>query len=413
MQVRLGLRENLSQFLLLLLINGFVGVMVGMERTVLPLLAERDFGIVSRTAILSFVLTFGIVKAVSNLVAGGAADRWGRRNTLLAGWLFGLPVPFMIIFAPSWDWVVAANVLLGVNQGLCWSAAIIMKVDLVGPVRRGLAVGLNEASGYLAVSIAAFASGVLAASHGLRPEPFLLGIGASLAGLVCSMFVKETHAHARLESSARGTIPGGAPSFLNILRRVSWQDRSMFATCQAGLMNNLNDGVGWGLFPLLFAADGGTLRQTAILVSLYPAVWAIGQLATGALSDRFGRKWLIVIGMIVQGLALVWIALGRQFHAWAAAMVLLGIGTALVYPALLGAVTDHAHPGWRASAIGVYRLWRDLGYAIGALVAGLIADALGIPACIGVVGVMTALSGFVVAGAYVEAASARAPTPTR
>lgn len=401
-----GLRENLGQFSLLLLINAFVGAMVGMERSVLPLLAEREFGVASRTSILSFVLTFGLVKALANLVAGGAADRWGRRRTLLIGWLAGLPVAPMIMFAPSWNWVVVANILLGVNQGLCWSAAIIMKVDLVGPARRGLAIGLNEATGYLAVSLAALASGYLAGAYGLRPIPFLIGVAAVLAGLACSLVAHETRGYAVVEGATRPSL-AAAPSFWNTLGRVSWRDRSLFSISQAGLMNNLNDGVGWGLFPIYFAAAGVSLVETAKLVALYPAVWALAQIGTGPLSDLWGRKWMIVIGMTLQAMALFVIGASRDASAWIGAMVGLGLGTALVYPTFLGAVSDHAHPSWRATAIGVYRLWRDLGYAVGALVAGIVADLLGIPMAIQVVAVMTLLSGIVVGAAYREAPRSR------
>ncbi len=402
-QARLGLRQNLGQFSLLLLINAFVGAMVGMERTVLPLLAEREFGVVSRTAILSFLLTFGLVKALANAVAGGAADRWGRRRTLLAGWVAGLPVPFLIMFAPTWGWVVAANVFLGVNQGLCWSAAIVMKVDLVGPRQRGLAIGLNESSGYLAVSAAALASGYLAAGYGLRPLPFLIGAGAASGGLVSSLFVRETRGHAAIESATQAGPPSaGRPSWRTIFGRVSWKDPSLRAVSLAGLVNNLNDGVSWGLFPLYFVSGGATLQQTATLAAVYPAVWGIGQLVAGPLSDRYGRKWLMAGGMSLQGLALVGVAVTREFGPWLGAMVALGIGTALVYPTFLGAVSDHAHPDWRASAIGVYRLWRDLGYALGALVAGGVADLFGMPAAIAWVGALTVACGVLVGTRYAE-----------
>lgn len=400
---RLGLRENIGQFSLLLLINAFVGAMVGMERSVLPLLAEAEFGIASRTSILSFLVTFGVVKALTNGIAGGAADRWGRRRVLLAGWLAGLPVPFLIIFAPSWAWVVAANVFLGVNQGLCWSAAIVMKLDLVGPRRRGLAIGLNESSGYLAVSAAALASGYVAARYGLRPEPFLIGVVVALAGLIASLFAKETRGFAAIESSASESLRGESlPSSRAIFSRVSWKDPSLRAISQAGLVNNLNDGMSWGLFPLFFVSRGSSLPQTATLVAVYPAIWGLGQLLTGLLSDRHGRKWLMVCGMVVQGLALILVGIGHHFGTWLAGVIFLGIGTALVYPTFLGAVSDHSHPSWRASAIGVYRWWRDLGYALGALVAGGVADLFGMPASIGLVGALTVASGIVVAVSYSE-----------
>lgn len=402
-EIRLGLRENLGQFSLLLLINAFVGAMVGMERSILPLLAEQEFGIASRTGILSFLFTFGLVKALANVLAGGAADRWGRRRILLAGWLAGLPVPFMIMFAPSWGWVVAANALLGVNQGLCWSTAIVMKVDLVGPRQRGLAIGLNESSGYLAVSAAALASGYLAARYGLRPQPFLIGTGAAVAGLVLSLFLRETRAHSAVEAAAHERPePGSPPSQRAIFGRVSWREPSLRAVSQAGLVNNLNDGLSWGLFPLYFVANGATLQQVATLAAVYPAVWGLGQILTGFLSDRYGRKWPMAFGMVLQGLALIAVALTHQFAAWLASMVALGLGTALVYPTLIGAVADHSHPSWRASAIGVYRWWRDLGYALGALVAGGVADFFGVPASIHLVGALTMVSGIVVATTYTE-----------
>jgi len=399
---RLGLRENLGQFSLLLLINAFVGAMVGMERSVLPLLAEQEFGIASRTSILSFLLTFGVVKALANAFAGGAADRWGRRRVLLAGWVAALPVPFLIMFAPTWGWVVGANVLLGINQGLCWSAAIVMKVDLVGPRQRGLAIGLNESSGYLAVSAAALASGYLAARYGLRPEPFLIGVAAASGGILSSMFVKETREYAAMESATDGRREEHSPSPRAVFGRVSWRDPSLRAVSQAGLVNNLNDGLSWGLFPLYFVSKGATLEQTAALVAVYPAVWGIGQLVTGYLSDRHGRKWLMACGMILQGLALIAVAIGDQFGPWLASMVSLGLGTALVYPTFLGAVSDHSSPSWRASAIGVYRWWRDLGYALGALLVGGVADLFGIPVSIEMVGALTVVSGIVVATTYSE-----------
>jgi len=397
---RLGLRENLGQFSLLVLINAFVGAMVGMERTVLPLLAEREFGVASRTSILSFLVTFGVVKALANAFAGGAADRWGRRRVLLAGWLAAIPVPFLIMVAPTWGWVVAANILLGVNQGLCWSAAIVMKVDLVGPRHRGLAIGLNESSGYLAVSVAALASGFLAARYGLRPMPFVIGIVAALGGLLASLFARETREFAAMESAADGKERRAPPSMRAVFGRVSWRDPSLRAVSQAGLVNNLNDGVSWGLLPLYFVSKGAGLEQAAILGAVYPGVWAVGQLVTGFLSDRHGPKWLMACGMALQGVALIAVAASDSFGPWLAGMVSLGIGTALVYPTFMGAVADHSDPSWRASAIGVYRLWRDLGYALGALVAGGAADHFGISASVALVGVLTVGSGIVVAVSY-------------
>lgn len=401
--LQLGLRANWRQFSLLVLINAFVGGMVGLERTILPLLAEHDFGVASKTAILSFLISFGLVKAGANLFAGRLGDRVGRKRMLVLGWVIGLPVPLLIMVAPSWGWVVFANVLLGINQGWCWSTTVIMKIDLVGPRRRGLAMGLNEAAGYLAVSAAALAAGYLASTYALRPQPFLLGLVFAGLGLALSWVgVRESHDYALLEAAqvqtgAPGAPPSPSPSFAEVIAQTSWKNRTLFAVCQAGLVNNLNDGLSWGLFPLYFAAAGLSTEQIGILVAVYPAIWGVGQLATGALSDRWGRKWLIVAGMLLQAGGLFLMVLTRTFWPWLAGSLLLGVGTALVYPTLLAAVGDVVHPSYRASAVGVYRLWRDGGYALGALLAGMIADLLGIPWAIGVVGGLTALSGVLVA----------------
>ena len=408
-EIRLGLRQNAGQFFLLVLVNAFVGGMVGVERVVLPILAEREFGLASRAAILSFLVSFGLVKAGANLFAGRASDRVGRKQVLVAGWLFGVPVPLLIAFAPSWGWIVFANVLLGVNQGLCWSTTVIMKIDLVGRTRRGLAMGLNEASGYLAVSLAAFAAGTWATVLGLRLAPAILGGMFVVLGLVCSVFlVRESQPHARLEAMQQAN-PRAAQhsSFMEIFWRTSWKDRNLFAVCQAGLVNNLNDGMAWGLLPLYFAARGLALSQISILGALYPAVWGVAQLGTGALSDRIGRKGLIAGGMVVQAGAIL-LFVGREgFLVWALAAVLLGLGTAMVYPTLLAAIGDVAHPSWRASALGVYRLWRDSGYAAGALLAGAIADSLGMNTAVISVGVLTLLSGVVVIAIMSETSHGR------
>jgi MFS family permease len=406
----LGLRANLSQFLLLVLINSFVGAMVGLERSVLPLLGEQTFALASTAATLSFIASFGVVKAVANLFAGRLSDRIGRKGVLIAGWLVALPVPLLIIAAPNWGWVVFANVLLGVNQGLCWSTTVIMKIDLVGPARRGLALGFNEAAGYGAVSLAAILAGFLAATYGLRPAPFLPGIGFALAGLVLSVVcVRESHGHARREAillrtqqagSTSGAMPPGStassldtPSFKEIFLRTSWKNRTLFGVSQAGLVNNLNDGMAWGLFPLFFAAAGLPLAQIGLLAGIYPGVWCVAQLATGALSDRLGRKGMIVGGMLLQGMAIGVLPLGHSFIWWMGAMALLGLGTALVYPTLLAAVSDVAHPAWRGSAVGVYRLWRDSGYAVGALLAGVLAERFGASWAIVAIAGVTVLSG--------------------
>jgi MFS family permease len=397
MKPALGLRENWRQFWLLVLVNAFVGAMVGLERTVLPLLAEREFGLASRSAALSFIATFGIVKAATNFFAGRLGDRFGRKHVLVAGWLVGIPVPFMVMWAPDWSWIVAANVLLGINQGLTWSTTVIMKIDLVGPVNRGLAMGLNEFAGYLAVALSALATGEIASRYGLRPEPFYLGIVFVAFGLALSqLFVRDTMAHVRHESTSHAHRDDAAPGLKSLFLRVSWHDRALFNTSQAGLVNNLNDGVAWGLFPLYFAAAGLSIREIGVLAFIYPATWGILQLGTGALSDRIGRKWLIAGGMLLQGIALVAMVLVDGLTPWLVTGALLGAGTAMVYPTLLAAIGDVAHPSWRGSAVGIYRLWRDSGYAVGALLAGAVADAFGIAAAIGAVGALTAASGLMV-----------------
>jgi MFS family permease len=408
--IRLGLRENWEQFALLVVVNAFVGGMVGLERTVVPLLAEEEFGRASRTVALSFIVSFGIVKALANLFAGRFSDRVGRKRILVAGWLVGLPVPIVIMVAPTWEWVVFANVLLGINQGLCWSTTVIMKIDLVGPARRGFAMGLNEAAGYLSVAGAALASGYIASSYALRPEPFYLGVVFALAGLLLTVFfVRDSHGHARHEARLRdgAAAKTAGPSFGEIVKLTSWKDRRLFAVSQAGLVNNLNDGMAWGLFPLFFAVNGLSLDRIAILAAIYPGVWGITQLGTGALSDRLGRKGLIVGGMWVQAAGIVAIVATEGFWPWTVGAVLLGIGTAMVYPTLLAAIGDVAHPEWRASAVGVYRLWRDGGYAIGALLAGAIADLLGLRWAIGAVALITFGSGVVVLTVMAETLESR------
>ncbi len=393
--LRLGLRANAAQFTLLVTVNALVGGLLGSERTVLPLLAERDFHLAAYTAALTYILAFGATKAVTNFFAGTLSDRYGRKPVLLAGWLVGLPIPLLIIWAPSWGWIVAANVLLGVNQGLAWSTTVIMKIDLAGPHRRGLAMGLNEAAGYLAVAGTAAATGALAADHGLRPAPFLLALAYAALGLgLSTFFVKETrgHAHHEATTAAAGAHGAELPT-RRVAALVSYREPALSSAAQAGLVNNLNDGLAWGLFPLLFATAGLTLNQIGTLAALYPAVWGLGQLATGPLSDRYGRKRLIVTGMLLQAAALAWTAAVASFTAWALAAVLLGAGTALVYPTLLAVIGDVAHPAWRARAIGVYRLWRDGGFAVGALLAGVLADAYGIRTATTAVAALTAGSG--------------------
>jgi len=394
--IRLGLGANAGQFALLVGASALVGGMVGQERTVLPLLATDVFGLTGFTAGLTFLFAFGVTKAFTNLAAGGLVDRVGRKPVLVAGWVIGLPVPLLLIWAPTWTWIVIANVLLGMNQGLTWSTTVIMKIDLVGPARRGLAMGLNEAAGYGAVAVTALLTGLIAAQWGLRPAPFLLGLAYAGLGLgISALFVQETRGHVALEQAS--TARGPTPSWRGVFMRATFLDRTLSAASQAGLVNNLNDGMAWGLLPLLYASAGLPLAQIGVLVAIYPAVWAVAQIGTGALSDRIGRKRLIVAGMLVQGLAIGAIALASSFGGWAVAAVALGLGTAMVYPTLLAAVADVADPAWRGSAIGVYRLWRDLGFAVGAVVAGVLADAAGMTTAIGLVGVLTVLSGLVVA----------------
>lgn len=393
--IRLGLRENLAQFSLLVLVNAFVGAMVGLERSILPALAEEEFRLVARTAILSFIVVFGVSKALANYFAGRCSDRYGRKPVLVAGWLVAVPVPFILMWGPDWNWVLGANLLLGISQGLTWSTTVIMKIDLVGPRQRGLAMGLNEFAGYLAVAGSALATGWIAAQYGLRPEPFYLGVVYVALGLLLSLLsVRETRHHAAREAQGRPPVADLGQG--EIFRRTSLTDRNLSSVSQAGLVNNLNDGMAWGLFPLLFAAAGLDLARIGLLAALYPAVWGVGQIFTGALSDRVGRKPLIVGGMWLQALGIGIVAAGHAFSAFALGAVLLGIGTAMVYPILLAAIGDRAHPSWRASAVGVYRLWRDLGYAVGALLSGLIADWLGLSAAVWAVAWLTLFSGVLV-----------------
>jgi MFS family permease len=395
--VSLGLRANWRQFSLLVLINAFVGGMIGIERTVVPLIGSKEFGIASTTLVVSFIVSFGIVKALANLVSGQLADVWGRKQVLVLGWMFGLPVPFMIMWAPSWEWVIAANALLGINQGLAWSMTVIMKVDLVGPKSRGLAVGLNEFAGYLAVGVTAFLTGYLAAHYGLRPTPIYLGVVYAILGLVLSvLLIRDTRAHVRAEIG-NSQRKAATISFWDVFAVTSFRDRNLFAASQAGLVNNLNDGMSWGIFPLYFATFGLGVERIGILKAVYPATWGILQIATGPLSDRWGRKGLIVAGMWVQAAALFLVAFTGEFQFWLLGSLLLGLGTAMVYPSLIAAVSDASYPSWRARSLSVYRFWRDLGYAIGALSAGIIADSLGLSWAIGIIAALTFFSGVVVA----------------
>jgi MFS family permease len=402
--IRLGLRENWAQFSLLVIVNALVGAMIGMERTILPAIAETDFHLAARAGILSFIVVFGVTKAGTNYLAGRLSDRFGRKIVLVSGWVVALPVPLLLSWAPSWSWVLAANVLLGISQGLTWSTTVIMKVDLAGPKSRGLAMGLNEFAGYFAVAGSALATGYVASSFGLRPYPFFLGIAFAVLGLILSVLcIRETAHHVAREVRTTAAAEGAEGASLTrltqpeVFARTTWKDRNLSSVTQAGLVNNLNDGMAWGLFPILFAASGLELRRIGWLAAMYPAVWGVSQLVTGFLSDKVGRKWLIAGGMWTQAAGIAMTAASTRFAGFASGAVLLGLGTAMVYPTLLASIGDVAHPTWRASAVGVYRLWRDLGYAIGAVVAGATADAFGLAAAIWLVAGVTLLSGVIVA----------------
>jgi MFS family permease len=395
--IRLGLWENRAQFALLVVVNAFVGAMVGMERSILPAIAEQEFHLAARTAVLSFIVVFGLSKALTNYAAGRFADRIGRKHVLVAGWFIAVPVPFMLMWGPSWNWILGANVLLGVSQGFTWSTTVIMKIDLVGSKHRGLAMGLNEFAGYVALAGAALVTGWIAARTGLRPEPFYPGIAFVVVGLgLSAVLVRETSSHVALETHF-GRSSDTLPSATEVFWRTTLTDRNLSTISQAGLVNNLNDGMAWGLFPLIFAIANLRLDQIGALVAIYPATWGIAQVATGALSDRFGRKWLIASGMWVQAMGIGLVSVSTSFGGFAAGGVLLGMGTAMVYPTLLAAIGDVAHPSWRASSVGVYRLWRDFGYVVGALLAGITADLVGISAAVWLVAAITLASGVVVA----------------
>jgi MFS family permease len=402
--VTLGLKANAAQFTILVAINALVGGMVGQQQTVLPLLAEDEFGLTGYTFIFTYVAAFGITKATANYFAGAWSDRYGRKPVLIAGWLFAIPVPLLLIWAPSWGWVVFANVLLGINQGLTWSTTVIMKIDLVGPQQRGLAMGLNEAAGYGAVAVTSMAAGYLAAEYGLRPAPFLLGLSyAALASGLSTLAVHETRGHAKVEAAAHTPRADGRHDHLHselssreVFAQTSFREPALSSASQAGLVNNLNFGLSWGLFPLLFASAGLRVDQIGLLFALYPAVWGLGQLFTGALSDRWGRKHLISVGMLGQATGLAVIAVGDSFAGWALGAVVLGAGTAMVYPTLLAAIGDVAHPEWRGRAVGIYRVWRDLGYAVGAIMGGVVADLWSLRAAVWVAAAISVFSALVV-----------------
>ena len=391
-KVAIGLRENWGQFVILIVINAFVGGMVGLERAILPNLAEANFNIAAKTAILSFILFFGLAKALTNYLSGRLADRLGRKKMLVAGWFIAIPIPFLLMYAPSWSWVVFANILLGINQGLAWSSTVVMKIDLVGKRHRGLAMGLNESAGYLAVGIVAFLSAWLASEYGLHPYPFYLGIVFVVLGLLGSiLLVKDTIQHVQQEAQIGTQIRQK-----NIFWDTTWKNPNLGAVSQAGLVNNLNDGMVWGVFPILLGNLGFSLEQIGQIVAIYPAVWGLGQLFTGKMADHLPKKAMLFWGMLLQGIVLVGFLVAHNFWQFVVLSVLLGLGTAIVYPTFLAAIADNAHPQQRAESIGVFRLWRDLGYAIGALLTGLIADTLGLLWAVGSIAILTIISAAII-----------------
>lgn len=392
-EIKLGLRENWRQFMILVLVNGFVGAMVGLERTILPELAAEEFNMVAKSAILSFIVVFGISKAVANYYAGALANKVGRKKLLLYGWILAIPVPLVLIYASSWTWIIAANALLGIHQGLTWSSTVVMKIDLVGPKQRGLAMGINESVGYLAVGVVAFLTGMIATDYGLRPYPFYLGLGFVAVGLVMTLlFVKDTKSFVELEETS-----STAKVHKNIFKATTWGDKNLGSVSQAGLVNNLNDAMIWGILPILLASKNFSLEEIGILVAIYPAVWGLGQTITGKLADTLLKKNLLFFGMLVQAIALVYMLLAEDFTEFAISTTVLGVGTAMVYPTFLAAIADHTHPSQRAESIGVFRLWRDLGYAVGAIIAGLFADYMGLQESVAVVAGLTMASALVIA----------------
>jgi len=390
--IELGLKKNWKQFTLLVIINAFVGGMVGLERTILPEIAEVEFGIAAKTAVLSFIIVFGVVKAITNYYTGALANKLGRKTLLTLGWLIGLPIPFILIYAQSWNWIIFANVLLGINQGLTWSSTVVMKIDLVGEKNRGLAMGLNESAGYLAVGGVAFLTGWIASEYGIRPYPFYLGIAFAFIGLISSwLLVKDTVHHVKLE-----TATSNPPKLKNVFWETTWIDKNLGSISQAGLVNNLNDAMVWGLFPILLATKKFDLEQIGKIVALYPMVWGFGQLFTGKMADHLNKKNMLFWGMLVQGFALLLMIYATSFFHFAVLSVVLGLGTAIVYPTFLAAIADYSHPQQRAESIGVFRLWRDFGYAVGALLTGILADSLGINWAVVAIGFLTIISAVII-----------------
>ncbi|TWI80192.1 putative MFS family arabinose efflux permease [Lacibacter cauensis] len=391
-QIQLGLKENWKQFTLLVIINGFVGGMVGLERSILPQIAEQEFAIAAKTAILSFIIVFGIVKAITNYYTGTLANKFGRKNLLIAGWVIGLPVPFMLMFAPTWGWVIAANVLLGINQGLAWSSTVVMKIDLVGEKQRGFAMGLNEFAGYIAVALVAFLTGWIAGEYGIRPYPFYTGIVLAVLGLLSSIFlIRDTRHHVTQEAATNNI-----PRLKNIFWDTTWKNKNLGSVTQAGLINNLNDGMAWGIFPIVLAGKGFSIAEIGIVTAVYPAVWGLGQLVTGAMADKFCKKDMLYTGMLLQAIALVLLIWASTMLQYVLLSAILGWGTAMVYPTFLATVAENTHPQDRAKSIGIFRLWRDLGYAVGAILTGIIADLLNVETAIGFIGILTFISAIII-----------------
>jgi MFS family permease len=399
--VKLGLKENLTQFILLVIVNGFVGGMIGIERTILPKLAEQEFHITNTLFILSFIIIFGVSKAITNYFTGALADKWGRKNLLIIGWILALPLPLILMYADQWKWILMSNILLGIHQGLTWSSTVVMKIDLVGEKQRGFAMGLNEFAGYISVAGIAFLTGYIAERYGVRPYPFVLGLIIAIIGLLLSwIFVKDTRHHVKAESTT-----SGLPRLKKVFSDTTWRNPQLGSITQAGLINNLNDGMAWGLFPILLAARGFSLSEIGTITAIYPAVWGLGQLITGKMGDRYCKKDLLFTGMVLQGLVLFFFTFAGELWQFIGLSTLLGWGTALVYPTFLSGIAEYTHPLDRARSLGIFRLWRDLGYAIGAVLTGLIAEWVNINLSITVVAVLTVISSIII---YVRM---KCPTP--
>jgi len=391
-EVKLGLKENLNQFSLLVIVNAFVGGMVGLERSILPEIAEKEFGLTTKSIILSFIIIFGITKAITNYYTGALANKYGRKNLLILGWIIGIPIPFILMYAPSWNWIIFANILLGINQGLAWSSTVVMKIDLVGEKSRGFAMGLNEFAGYLSVAIVAFLTGWIASNYGLRPYPFYIGIILVILGLIFSVFfIKDTKHHVAKESKSNIT-----PLMKSIFWDTTWKNNNLGAVSQAGLINNLNDGMVWGIFPLLLISKNFTIEQIGIITAIYPAVWGIGQLFTGKMADKYPKKEMLFWGMLLQATTLLFFVLAKEMHQYIILSAILGWGTAMVYPTFLASIAENTNPIDRAKSIGIFRLWRDLGYAIGAIITGIIADLYNINSAIIMIGVLTLISALII-----------------